>query len=162
MRPFSALVGAAALVVLAACASGGSSGGGAAATPSSDAVASSSRPWIARVSALGTSGTQLYGTIRLTPTQTPGEFRVMGDLRGAKLGNQIPWSINTGQCGEPSSAELGDRVAYHLFVAGADGMARLSATIKLPIADGEAYHVNFYASPTDRERVVSCGPLAAG
>lgn len=155
-------------LTLAAC----SSGGGAAASPTpapaqaateaAAADASPSRPWVARVAALGTSGTQLTGTVRLTPSDKPEEYKVSIDFRGAKLGNKVPWGIATGQCGEASAVEVGNRVQYRIIEASADGTARANSTLKLALSDNSTYHVNFYASPTERERIVSCGPLVTG
>ncbi len=122
------------------------------------AVVEPSHAWIARVSALGTSGTQLTGTVQLRPTGKANEYTATVDLRGAKLGNQIPWSISSGSCGEPSATELGDRVAYRVIQASADGTSRLNVTLKLIIPPA-LYHVDFFAGPAERDRVVSCGPL---
>lgn len=155
-------------LALTACASSGTSGSSAGPAPSGGAPQAAAQSgdaahaWVSRVSALGTSGTQLFGTVRLSPSGKSGEYKVAIELRGAKLGNKIPWSISTGQCGEQSSTEIGNRVQYRTIEASADGTARVSSTLQVNLTDNSSYHVNFYASPTERERIVSCGPLVTG
>ena len=149
-----------ALGFVAACASSQGSTTATATTQSGSAPGDAvPRSFVSRVAAVGTSGTQLFGTVRLTPTSTAGEYSVAIDLRGAKLGNRIPWAIATGQCSEPSSTELGDRVQYRVLQASADGTAQMKGSVRVALNERSVYHVSFFASPTERDRVVSCGPL---
>lgn len=106
------------------------------------------------------AGNRLVGTVRLTPTKKPGEFRAVIDIRGGNFQNRFPWMIRTGQCGE-GGEDVGTPVDYRMIETRADGTARLNSTVKITLPEGRTYHVDILAGPTDRETIVSCGVLSA-
>ena len=148
--------------VAAACASGGGSGAatGSASAPSA-ASANTVIPGytlVATLNPMNASGNRISGSVRLSPTEQPGELRAEIEIRGGNYQNQFPWVVRRGQCGERGE-DLGTPVNYRLIETKADGMARLNTTLRLTIPDGQTHHVDILAGPTQRGLVVSCGVL---
>ena len=156
--PLSRLVVAASLAC-AACASGGGSGGAAtASSPSSSNTVIPGYTLVATLNPTNAMGNRIAGSVRLSPTDRPGELRAEIDLRGGGYQNQFPWIVRRGQCGERGE-DIGTPVNYRLIETKGDGMARLTTTVRVVIPEGQTHHVDILASPTQRDVVVSCGVL---
>jgi hypothetical protein len=138
------------VVALLACATGaGRSAVSAPATPS----------LVTTLVPTNASGNRIVGTVRLTSTDKPGEWRARIEIRGGNFQNRFPWMVRVGQCGEKGE-DVGTPVNYRNIETSADGTARLTAPVKITIPEGVTHHVDIMASPTDRETIVSCGVLS--
>lgn len=79
-------------------------------------------------------------------------------ISGAQRGARHPWHIHRGTCGS-NGPIVGDAGAYPVLQVGADGIARASAELDVPLDEDASYYVNVHRSPTDLGTIVSCGPL---
>jgi hypothetical protein len=114
---------------------------------------------VATLAPTNASGNRIVGTVRLSPSNKPGELRALVEIRGGNFQNRFPWIVRTGQCGERGE-DVGTPAGYRNIETSADGTARLNSTVKITLAEGTTYHVDILASPTERDHVVSCGVLS--
>ena len=73
-------------------------------------------------------------------------------------GTVRPWHVHYGSCGNDQGL-VGDATAYSPLQPGADGPARTSATIAMPLDPTRSYFINIHQSPTDLPTIVACGAL---
>ena len=159
MRPLPLL----AVALAAACASGPSSApAGASATPAGAPATSSAplgRTLSASLTATGMTTSRLSGTITLTPLDAT-TFNVAMDLRSGPASKQLPWAIRPGACGDVTpNSEIGGRGPYGAIQTQADGAAHVNTRIRVKLPD-QLMHIDIMQSNSQRDVILSCGPLA--
>jgi len=101
----------------------------------------------------------MSGTITLTPVDA-NTFSVTMDLRSAPGNKQLPWAIRPGACGDMTpNSEIGGRSPYGAVQTQADGMAHVNTRIRVALPD-QPMHVDVMQSNSQRDVVLTCGPLA--
>ena len=145
---------------LAGCASSSSSSSGAATPAGAPAAAAApGRPLTANLSPTGSTNSRMSGTISLTPVDA-NTFSVTMDLRSAPGNKQLPWAIRPGACGDLTpNSEIGGRGPYGAIQTGADGMAHVNTRIHVALPD-QPMHVDVMQSNSQRDVILTCGPLA--
>ena len=146
-------------LVLAGCASSGASPASSPSPGASSNTTVPGRTLVATLNPTNASGNRISGSVRLSPTDRPGELRAEIDLRGGGYQNQFPWIVRRGQCGERGE-DIGTPVNYRMIETKGDGMGRLNAVVRVTIPEGQTYRVDILASPTQRDLIVSCGVLS--
>lgn len=152
----------AALALAAACASGSSSSSTASPSPAGAPAADASAPrrqFMATLSPTGATTSRLSGTITLVPIDA-NTYNVTMDLRSGPKSTQVPWAIRPGPCGDMTpNSEIGGRGPYSSISTQADGSAHVNSRLRVAIPDG-ALHIDFMQSNSQRDMILSCGPLA--
>jgi hypothetical protein len=123
--------------------------------------------WVARLATTVATGARVNGSVRITPTARPGVSRVMIELAGGAISGAAgtisgrhPWVIQSGNCRELISKELGSRAMYPLLEMDGSGQARINRDMEVVIPADQRYHVAVFASPSQRDVLVACGELA--
>lgn len=153
-------------LAVAACASGSSGASSASPAPAGAPAARSSpngvtlgRTLMANLSATGTTSSRMSGTITLTPVDA-NTYSVAMDLRSGPTGKQLPWAIRPGACGDMTpNSEIGGRGPYGAIQTQADGMAHINTRVRVQLPD-QPMHVDIMQSNSQRDVILSCGPLA--
>lgn len=157
MRPLPWL----ALALAAACASSPSSTSTAStASPSpAGAPAATHRQFMVTLAATGATSSRMSGTMTLIALDAT-TYSVAMDLRSGPKSSQVPWAIRPGPCGDLTpNSEIGGRGPYSAISTQADGSAHVNTRLRLDIPDG-ALHVDVMQSNSQRDVILSCGPLA--
>jgi hypothetical protein len=163
MRPLPIV----ALALAAACASGSSApaaSGTSTASPTPAGApaangAALTRPLMANLTPTGATTSRLSGTITLTPLDA-NTFSVAMDLRSAPANKQLPWAIRPGACGDMTpNSEIGGRGPYGAIQTQADGMAHVNTRLRVTLSD-QPMHVDIMQSNSQRDVILTCGPLA--
>ena len=102
---------------------------------------------------------RITGKMRLVPTAKAGEMTAEVDIRGGAYQNKYGWVIRSGRCGEQGQ-DLGTSMSYRVIETRADGMAQVKLPVSVTIPTDRVYHVAVFASPTNRNQIVSCGVLS--
>jgi len=158
MRSISLFV----LALAAACASGSSSSSTtttSSPTPAG-APATAHHQYMATLASTGVSSRMsLSGTVTIVPLDA-NTYSVSMDLRSGPKSAQLPWAIRPGPCGDMTpNSEIGGRGPYSAVSTQADGSAHVNTRIRVEIPDG-ALHVDIMQSNSQRDVILSCGPLA--
>ena len=87
-----------------------------------------------------------------------GRTEVTVNVANAAPGQQLPWHIHEGSCGNDRGI-VGDPSAYPPLVVGNNGAATGRANLTVALDEAKDYFVNVHASPTNLETIVACGDL---
>jgi hypothetical protein len=155
-----------ALALTAACASGSSGASSAAPTPAgapantSTTSAAPSRQYMASLAPTGSTSSRMSGTITVVPLDAS-TYNVTMDLRSGPGGKQLPWAIRPGPCGDTTpNSEVGGRGPYSQISTQADGSAHANLRIHVQLPDGPL-HIDIMQSNSQRDVILTCGPMAA-
>jgi len=112
-----------------------------------------------RVNAAATSALLANLDVTIVPLDAS-TYSVSIDLRSGPKSAQLPWAIRPGPCGDMTpNSEIGGRGPYSAISTQADGSAHVNTRVRVEIPDG-ALHVDVMQSNSQRDVVLSCGPLA--
>jgi hypothetical protein len=87
-----------------------------------------------------------------------GRTNVTVNIGNATPGQQLPWHIHEGSCGNDRGI-VGDALAYAPLTVGSNGAASGSANLAVALDEAKDYFVNVHASPTNLQTIVACGDL---
>lgn len=144
---------------LAGCASSSSSSSAAPTPAGAPAAAALGRPLTANLSPTGSTSSRMTGTVTLIPVDA-NSFSVTVDLRSAPKAMQLPWAIRPGPCGDMTpNSEIGGRAPYGAIQTEADGTAHVNTRVRLALPD-QLMHIDIMQSNSQRDVILTCGPLA--
>jgi hypothetical protein len=87
-----------------------------------------------------------------------GRTNVTINIANASPGQQLPWHIHEGSCGNDRGI-IGGASNYTPLTVGSNGTASGSANLMARLDEAKDYFVNVHASPTNLETIVACGDL---
>lgn len=119
-----------------------------------ESPAKTGEDWSGSLQAQGGSG--ITGSFKALVAE--GKTNVTVNLANAMAGQQLPWHVHEGSCGNDMGI-VGSASAYPVIVVGNDGKASTSATLSLQLDEAKDYFVNVHASPTNLQTIVACGDL---
>ncbi|MDQ4080601.1 MAG: hypothetical protein M3125_07555 [Gemmatimonadota bacterium] len=87
-----------------------------------------------------------------------GRTEVTVNVANASPGQQLPWHIHEGSCGNDRGI-VGGASSYPPLIVGNNGAATGNANLSVTLDEAKDYFVNVHASPTNLETIVACGHL---
>jgi hypothetical protein len=87
-----------------------------------------------------------------------GRTEVTVNIANASPGQQLPWHIHEGSCGNDRGI-VGGASSYSPLIVGNNGAANGRANLTVSLDEAKDYFVNVHASPTNLETIVACGDL---